>query len=200
MVSAHLYIEGGGNSKDGKIRCREGFRKLLEKCGLRGRMPSLTACGGRDSAFDRFTSALEHGPAKGYVGLLVDSEEPLSNVDDTWDHLARRDGWQRPRGVQNDHVLFMTTCMETWMLADHKALSAHFGQGFQPSALHPRENLENRPTGEVLGKLRHATRKCLAPYAKGPKSFAVLGKLDPATMKSCLPSFQRAVRILDTKL
>ena len=71
---------------------------------------------------------------KGYVALLIDSEEPLSNIDETWDHLMRRDRWQRPRGAQDDQVLFMTTCMETWIVADYNALRAHFGQGIQRSA------------------------------------------------------------------
>ena len=59
MVSSYLYIEGGGtgaDSKDADIRCREGFRKLLENCGFAAlkRMPRLFACGGRDAAYDAF--------------------------------------------------------------------------------------------------------------------------------------------------
>ena len=200
MVNARLYIEGGGDGKAGKSRCREGFRKLLEKCDFGGRMPSLIACGSRDSAYHRFNSAQEHGSTNGYVALLIDSEEPLSNINDTWEHLMRRDRWQRPRGVQDEQVLFMTTCMETWIVADYKALSAHFGQGFQASALPPHNDLEKRPRAEVLGKLKHATHDCLAPYEKGAKSFAVLGKLDPVTLDSYLPSFRRALRILNTEL
>ncbi len=199
-MSARLYIEGGGDGKAGKSRCREGFRKLLKKCDLRGRMPSLIACGSRYSAYDKFKSAQEHGPTKGYVALLIDSEEPLSNIDETWDHLMRRDRWQRPRGAQDDQVLLMTTCMETWIAADYDALRTHFGQGIQRSALPPADDLERRPRDEVLAKLMHATRDCLAPYEKGAKSFVVLGKLNPATLDSCLPSFQRARRILNTKL
>ena len=94
----------------------------------------------------------------------------------------------------------MTTCMETWIVADYKALRAHFGQGIQLSALPPADDLERRPRDEVLAKLKHATRNCFAPYEKGTKSFVVLGKLNPATLDSCLPSFQRARRILNTKL
>ena len=39
LVSAYIYVEGGGTgeqSKDVDIRCREGFCKLLEKCGFTG--------------------------------------------------------------------------------------------------------------------------------------------------------------------
>jgi hypothetical protein len=55
LVSAYIYVEGGGagaDSKDVDIRCREGFRKLLENCGFEGRMPRLVklvaACGALD--------------------------------------------------------------------------------------------------------------------------------------------------------
>ena len=56
MVSVRIYIEGGGDSKDLQSRCREGFRKLIEKTGFEGRMPSTVACGGRNNAYDMFKS------------------------------------------------------------------------------------------------------------------------------------------------
>jgi hypothetical protein len=61
-VSATIYLEGGSSgpgSKDLQIRCREGFRKLLEKCNYKGRMPHLVACGSRGAAFGDFKIALE---------------------------------------------------------------------------------------------------------------------------------------------
>ncbi len=54
MVSVKIYVEGGGDSKEQQSRCREGFSKLIEKAGFQGRMPSIVACGGRDSVFDNF--------------------------------------------------------------------------------------------------------------------------------------------------
>lgn len=58
MVSVKLYVEGGGNTSDLKAKCRKGFRELLEKSGFRGRLPRVVACGPRESAFDRFKSAI----------------------------------------------------------------------------------------------------------------------------------------------
>ena len=43
--SSVIYLEGGGESKELHSRCREGFRKLLEKNGFKGNMPRLVACG-----------------------------------------------------------------------------------------------------------------------------------------------------------
>ncbi|MEI6260362.1 MAG: hypothetical protein WCR46_10700 [Deltaproteobacteria bacterium] len=95
-MNTHLYIEGsktGADSKEEQIRCREGFRKLIEKAGFAG----------------------------------------------------------------------------------------------------------NRNRHEVQDKLEHATRDCRNAYAKGKRSFKVLGVLNP-TVLSSLPSFARTVRILKKRL
>ena len=201
-MSAEIYLEGGGDSKDGRSRCREGFRKLLEKCDFTRRMPRLVACGGRNSAYDDFLQAHARARAAGtgYVGLLIDSEEPVANIDETWTHLHNRDHWETPTGAGNDQVLFMTTCMETWLVSDRHALASHFGQHLQATALPALDNVENRARNDVQQSLRHATRNCPGPYTKGPMSFEVLGTLDPGTMARHLPSFARARGILATKL
>ncbi len=96
-----IYLEGGGrgaHSREGDIRCREGFRKLLESCGFQGRMPRLAACGGRRAAFGDF--AARHSSANAdFVALWIDSEEPLSDLEAGWTHLETLDGWERPRGA-----------------------------------------------------------------------------------------------------
>lgn len=51
MVEAKVYVEGGGDRKDLKSKCREGFRKFFEKAGLTGRMPRIVTCGGRRSGY-----------------------------------------------------------------------------------------------------------------------------------------------------
>ena len=200
MVGARIYLEGGGDSKDGKVRCREGFRKLLKKCGISRRMPRLIASGHRESAYRDFGAAHADASGSEYVALLIDSEAPVSDIDRAWDHLRQRDGWQRPPDAHDDQVFLMTTCMETWIVADRNALGEHFGQYLQDSALPPLNNLEDRPRGVVQNSLRRATNNSTGPYTKGPKSFELLGKLDPDTLESCLPSFGRARWILDTKL
>ncbi len=42
-----VYVEGGGDSKELRTRCREGFSKLVERAGFKDRMPKFVACGGR---------------------------------------------------------------------------------------------------------------------------------------------------------
>ena len=94
----------------------------------------------------------------------------------------------------------MTTCMETWIIADQAALREHFGQGLRPNALPSATNLEGRSTGDIQNGLENATRGCAAPYTKGPRSYEVVGKLNPDTLESSLPSFRRARRILNNRL
>ena len=89
-----IYLEGGGDSAQLKIRCREGFRKLLAKCGFDGRMPKLVACGGRGAAFDHFLTAHGARIAGEYIALLIDSEDPMTDIEAAWDapESSRRPG------------------------------------------------------------------------------------------------------------
>jgi len=197
-VSAHLYIEGG-ESKDDQIRCREGFRKLFEKAGFTKRMPRLTASGGRQNAFEDFHTAHAMAHRGHFVAMLIDSEGPTADAEKTWHHLKTRDNWTQPASTTDDQVLFITTCMETWIVADRAALKRHYGSNLQENALPPMFNLEKRDRHQVHGELAHATRNCSNCYAKGKRSFKVLEMLDPAALSS-LTSFARTVRILDQKL
>lgn len=199
MVRARLYIEGG-ESKEDQIRCREGFRKLLEKAGFVGRLPRLTSSGGRNAAFDDFRTAHAKAGQNDYIAMLIDSEEPVADVEETWAHLRARDGWARPGGASNEQVLFMTTCMETWIVADREALRAHYGSRLQESALPPLVDLEKRGRHDLHENLVHASRNCSNAYAKGKRSFEVLVKLDPAVLNQHLPSFVRLVRVLSSRL
>lgn len=198
-MSGHLYLEGSASSKEAQIRCREGFRKLLEKMGLRGRMPRLVACGGRGDAWSDFRIALTERSGE-FLALLIDSEGPVDNVEAPWQHLAKQDGWQRPANVQDEQVLLMTTCMETWIVADRPALKKFFGQHLQEKALPPLTRLEEKRPDEIQDALGHATRQCASPYAKGKRSFEILAQVEPTTLEKHLPSFGRAKRILGEKL
>ena len=203
-----IFIEGGGDRPDVKRKCREGFRALLERCGFAGRMPRLVACGSRNEAYDDFRNALAHTSRDDIVMLLVDSEDPVADIDRTWDHLRQRqdDQWETPEGACNEDVLLMTTSMETWIVADLTTLSKHFGRNFRQNALQPLDNLEKhslekRRRLEVFGKLRDATKdpRGRPRYEKGSTSYEVLGKLNPDVLEQ-LPSFSRARRILNKRL
>ncbi len=200
-MTAKILLEGGGDAKDLKTRCREGFSELLKKLGFSGtRMPRLVACGGRGAVYDRFKTAHDNKNTGDYVAMLIDSEEPLDDVEATWQHLRTRDGWDKPMGAAGDQVLFMTTCMETWIICDRATLKEHFGKNLQDSALPPLSDLEKRDRKSIQESLIRATRNCSNAYAKGKRSFELLGKLDPAALDPHLPSFQRVRRVLNDRL
>lgn len=204
-MSAYIYLEGGAsgsNSKDLSIRCQQAFHKLLDRMGFKGRKPRLVACGGRGAVYERF--CVEHaGHKAGYVAMWIDSEEPMRDIERPWQHLrevttvAR---WETPEGAEDEQVLLMTACMETWIAADRETLRHHYGSCLNESALPPVHDLEGRSRADILERLERATRACRNTYAKGEGSFTVLAALDPAVLQEHLPSFARARRILGKKL
>lgn len=76
----------------------------------------------------------------------------LSSIEEAWKHLANVTTvpvWQKPDGANDDQVLFMTTCMETWIVADRKTLREHYGTELQEGALPPINQLEQRDRHDV---------------------------------------------------
>ena len=208
MVKVKLYVEGADrSSKEQKARCREGFRKLINNAGFVGRSPRIVACGGRGDAYKDFKTAMNSADSE-YPILLVDSEDPVSKPDETpdsvmaWQHLKDRDGWERPSGAANDQAQLMTTCMETWIMADHETLKVFFRNCLQVSALLSVADIENRTRYEVQDKLEHATRNCGKDrtYKKGKKSFEILAELKPALLKEHLLHFRRFIATLERHL
>jgi hypothetical protein len=203
-VNAVIYIEGGAsgpNSKEQSIRCQQAFHKLLDRMGFTGRKPRLVACGGRGGVFDRFCTA-RRSAAGGWVAMWIDSEEPMVDVEQAWEHLANVttvSAWKKPDGATNEQVLFMTTCMETWIMADRTALRKHYKHKFNENPLLHLSSLEDKGRHDVQDRLVLATKNCQNAYAKGKRSFEILEKLDPTVLK-VLPSFARVERILKEKL
>ena len=195
-----IYLEEGRDSKELHTRCREGFRKLLEKCGYEGKMPRLIACGGRGAPFADFQTAHGNRVPDDFIAMMIDSEDPLADTEATWDHLINRDGWEKPSGAADEQVLFMTTCMETWIITDRDSLSSHYGSELQVSALPPPTIMEKRNRHDIQNALVHATRNCTNAYQKGKRSFDILSKLKPEALKPHLPNFRRNLKILDKKL
>ncbi len=203
MTESKIFVEGGGNSKELQTRCREGFRKLLEKSGkFDNRLPRIIACGSRNDAYESFKT--EHLVGKtSYVALLVDSEDPVSDGEKPWEHLKIRDKWNRPTGTTDDQVLLMTTCMETWIIADQAGLKRHY-ETHKPclrlAGLPSTVSLEMKDRHEVQNALVTATQDCTNAYTKNKRSFEALANVDPAVLRQFLPAFARMERILEDKL
>jgi len=205
VVSAYIYLEGGASGPRSKaldIRCERAFHKLLDRMGFTGRKPRLVACGGRDGVYKAFCRALR-SPENGYVAMWIDSEEPMADHEQAWRHLAGVTtvaAWEKPEGAEDDQVLFMTTCMETWIVADRAALRKHYKQMLHENPLPHTNGLEGKQRHVVQQALEMATKDCKNAYAKGKRAFEILEELHPSVLAKHLPGFARVARILKAKL
>ena len=96
----------------------------------------------------------------------------------------------------------MVQCMEAWFLADLQTLSRVFGNGFRPSALPRRADIEQIPKRDLLRGLDNAARdsRTRRGYKKGRDSFQLLEELDPEKVTAASPHAKRLVDVLKAKL
>ena len=199
-MKVKVYVEGGGDAKDLRTRCRRGFGSFFEKANLAGRMPQVIACGGRGAVFDKFRTALESRKAEEFIVLLVDSEDPVAEDSGSWQHLAGRDGWERPLGAMDENAHLMVRCMEAWFLADREALAAYFGRNFNCNALPGLRDIEEVAKDDVLNGLKNATRRCKkGVYGKGSHSFDILERIDPVKIRARSPHAECLIDTLREK-
>ncbi|MDR3707384.1 MAG: DUF4276 family protein [Capsulimonadaceae bacterium] len=199
MTHIKLYVEGGGTTRKDQGPCREGFSKFIEKLGIDPRSFKVIACGGRANTFKDFVTAFKQSE-DAFVALLVDSEDPVADIEQPWTHLRERpgDGWIAPPGATDNNALLMVTCMETWLTADQDAIRRICGSTIKAHHL-PTEDLETRDRHVLKDKLAAATKDCKKTYAKGDVSFAILAEVAPDKLAN-LPSFNRMRRILQANL
>ena len=199
-MKVKVYVEGGGDGKSLRTKCREGFSSFFAKANFAGRMPQIIACGGRKSAFDKFRTAWESRKAEEFIILLVDSEDPVADGAGPWLHLRTRDGWERPDEATDENAHLMVQCMEAWFLADKDNLAAYFGHGFNRNALPGRQEIEDVAKDDVFRGLKNATRQCKkGDYGKGRHSFDILEQTDPAKVVDASPHASRLVETLQQK-
>ena len=185
-----LYIEGGGGNRRLGAQFREGWTSFFAAAGLRGRMPKVIRGGSRAQTFDRFSKEVAERPPGTLHFLLVDSELPVIGDGSVWSHLEEHDGWRKPASTVEDDAFLMVQAMETWFLADRKALRSYFGPRFRERAFEDWRELEHVPKATVLQALRMATGACRRPYSKGKVSFEVLARIDPTLVEAACPHAQ----------
>ena len=196
-----VHVEGGGNARELKNKCRRSFREFFRKAGLEGCLPRIFAGGSRGKTYSAFRGALDRAGQDDFIVLLVDSEGAVAGGSGPWHHLRTRDRWDKPEDATDDNVHLMVQCMESWFLADKDRLEAFFGRGFNRNALPANQNVEEVAKADVLDGLRNATRQCQpkGEYGKARHSFEILSRLDPASVLAVSPHARRLVETLREK-
>ena len=196
MVSASLYVEGGGDSKSLKTACRRGFRKFIENAGAAGGVSNIVACGSRGNAYRSFSKALS---ASVNALLLVDAEGSVT-AQGAWQYLKANDNWDRPATATDGQCHLMVQVMESWFLADADALASFYGQDFNRRALPANRNIEQVSKEDVLAGLSQAARNTKkGGYKKGPDSYEILERLNPARVRETSPFVERFIQALSSQ-
>jgi hypothetical protein len=164
MVERHVrvYIEGGARGRVADNDFRKGWKKFLRELhelarehGYAGLEPVRGL--GRGNAFRRFKKHMLEYPDDLCV-LLVDAETVVPKGTKVWDVVAKREGdkWERPPWATEDQLYLMVHFVETWLIADHEALSQFFKHKFNASCL-PKSDLENLSKKKIEDSLKEAT-------------------------------------------
>lgn len=202
MTSIAIYVEGGGDSRDGKAALRQGFDALLDRQKNAARVRrmgwKLVLCGGRGTTFEAFQHATNDAPAD-IVALLVDAERPVTNAmpDGRVAHLAGHDSWDLGR-VAAERVHLMTQCMEAWIIADAEQLAAYYGKDFRVNALPRRTVLDDEPKDSLYSALRAASKDTQkGAYSKIKHASDLLKRVRPENVAARCTSFQQFTGWLD---
>ena len=179
MKGIAIYVEGGGDNREGKATLRRGMDALLNPLKAAARSKALhwklVCCGSRNAAFQAFRNATVVDE-DAFVVLLVDAEAPVSDKPSR--HLASRDSWEFTF-AREDAVHLMVQVMETWIIADADTLTAYYGQGFRSNALPRRQNLEDVSKSDVERALNRATEQTTkGRYQKIKHASDLLRRLD----------------------
>ncbi|MHB9025235.1 MAG: DUF4276 family protein [Armatimonadota bacterium] len=199
MVMVKVYVEGAGHTDFERTKCRQAFSTFFAAAGLTGKRLRTVPCGGRQSAYDAFVTALNNAGTDELPLLLVDSEDFIIAGQTSWQHLKAQDNWDRPTGASDDQAFLMVQVMETWFLADRELLRTHFTGNLIEHHLPAWQNLEAVSKVNILTALERATANCNVPYQKGTLSFEILAKLDPNKVEVACPharSFLQRLRAL----
>lgn len=191
VKEVRIYVEGGGDQADGKRLLRIGFAQFFKNAIFKN--VKVIPCGGRDQAFDNFKIALKDHPTALNL-LLVDAEAAVDEMDTPWNHLYKRDNWQRPMAAKDDQCHLMVQTMEAWFLADQQALQRYYGKEFNTKALSRNPNVEEIAKVQLELSLVAATKlTSKGEYHKIHHAAELLKIIDPVKVQKASRHFDRLI-------
>ena len=190
-------MEGGGDDDERQAALRTGMESFLTR-GLAGGevRPRVIPCGGRNGALARFRRAVEVRKNATAV-LLVDSEQQVTAAT-AREHLRQRrlDKWDLSFASE-DRVHLMIQVMETWIVADTKALALYYGEGFDKNELPETDDLETVSKSSIARALRAATgNSAKKRYHKIWHARDLLQSIDPDKVRKRCPACRRLFETL----
>ncbi len=161
MKVVYLYFEGGGPEKARNFPLRRAMtaflRPIITKLEARNVTVRPIASGGRSEAFADFQNGRATHPDATHI-LLVDAEARIAEDGSRCRHLAQRDKWNM-NGVAEEHVYFMASCMEAWLMADRENIKARFGKDADLSVIPENSDLGAIKPEDCKRKLTRAKNK-----------------------------------------
>lgn len=198
--AVYIFFEGPPGNTPAARACRVAFRNYFTLLGLKGRLPKLIPCGGRNRAFNQFCNAVKDPPTEKDIlpVLLIDSEMAVKVTDlECPRNFFRRNGMQLPKDVTNEQLHLLVQCFETLLVTDRAAVEKILGgQGFRSKELPKHASLEQVAVDEILQCLADASGVKGKKYQKGRHSFAILAVLDPKKPEAVLKWVERFHRVL----
>ncbi|MGO8903696.1 MAG: DUF4276 family protein [Isosphaeraceae bacterium] len=193
MVSEiRIYIEGDPALRPGFGQFLDRVRSLAREKRIRW---DIVLCGGRDSSFDAFQTAIDTHP-NAFNILLVDSEGPVAKTP--WLHLYDRDGWNRPAGISDERCQLMAQAMEAWFVADLTALKTYYGKGFNEKPIPKRKNVEEIDRKDLVEALVHASKNTSkSSYHKVRHGEKILARLDETSVRARAAHCDRLFTMLE---
>lgn len=194
VAEIRIYAEGGGNKADTKAKFRQGLSVFLGTIRQEARKQrvrwTITVCGGRNQAHDKFLNALQEHPGAFNI-LLVDAEAVVAANHGPWQHLQSRDGWDNG-GASDDHCHLMVQAMESWFIADPDTLADYYGQGFNRNPFPGTANVETIEKDQLVTILENATRRTQKGlYAKIAHGTQLLQRIRPDIVRPKAPHCDR---------
>lgn len=192
-----ILMEGGGRGRKRDLRL--GMVAFLQPLAEAARGKSLPfnviPCGSRENTFRRFRDTVDNADPNETQILLVDSETLVTLPAPA--HLRETDGWDLSFAPEQT-IHLMVQVMETWIVADPKAVARYYGQGFNVKRLPKRPDLEQEAKTSVGKALRDATkRSSKGAYHKTGHVGELLARLDQARVKDRCRHCKRLFEALD---
>lgn len=199
MSAVTIYMEGGGSGPEGKAALRQGMdsflNRLKEAAAARSWRWNLVPCGGRGDAFNAFRQAAQEN-VEGIAVLLVDSEGPVPSDKPFREYLEENDRWDLSFASE-DEIHLMIQIMETWIIADKKALANYCGEGFRKDELPNAQDMEGVSRSEVGRALEAAIGgSSRGRYHKIKHASDLLRQMNPDTVQDRCPACRRLFETL----